>query len=161
MAGNSFIVVPPNVAEDPLAMRRFLLALIERLDIAFGNRGSDPFATTSALTGVDGKLVRYLTTTLAASTYLAIADATTGYLDVDGTTDLTGIQSYDTNKTFTDDKELIAKKYADDNFTNNTQQTDPTDLSQTINAAYVQAEVQLISDRVDDILALLRLAVII
>jgi hypothetical protein len=41
MAGESFIRVPADIGENPIALQRFLLALVEYLDIAFGNRGSN------------------------------------------------------------------------------------------------------------------------
>lgn len=40
MANESFIAVPANV-EDPVILRRFLLRLVEQVDIAFGNRGGE------------------------------------------------------------------------------------------------------------------------
>lgn len=38
MANESFVAVPANI-EDPVVLRRFLMRLVEQVDIAFGNRG--------------------------------------------------------------------------------------------------------------------------
>jgi hypothetical protein len=61
MAGESFIRVPENIGDNPVALRRFLLALIEYLDIAFGNRGSNVADTFTAK--------QFLSTTEAAKLY--------------------------------------------------------------------------------------------
>ena len=46
MAGKStFIAVPPDVANNPQSLARFLYTLVEKLDVAFGNRGNGGFAT--------------------------------------------------------------------------------------------------------------------
>ena len=141
MADSSFIAVPPDATENPVALRRFLLRLIEQLDIAFGNRGSGAFNTSS-----DAAIVQLL----------AVETANKRYVHVDGSVDVTGILSYNTDKTFLNDEDLIAKKYADDNFTDNPAGTDPGDLALVASAAYVQAELQAVADKGDAILAELR-----
>ena len=46
MAGKStFIAVPLDVANNPQSLARFLYTLVEKLDVAFGNRGNGGFAT--------------------------------------------------------------------------------------------------------------------
>ena len=53
MANASFITVPEDLT-DPTALRTCLTRIIEKLDVAFGNRGSTKFVTSSdiASTGV-------------------------------------------------------------------------------------------------------------
>ena len=165
MPDSSFIAVPGDIAENPIVLRRFLLTLIEQLDIAFGNRGTNPFATASAVDETTAEISKIITEA-SAITEAELADKLTAdladllYVRQDGTNDSTAIQSYDSAKTFISDQQLISKKYADDSFTLNPQQTDPGDLSQTITGPTI-IEVQNISDKIDAILALLRTANII
>lgn len=70
MAGESFIRVPDSV-DDPLALRRFLLALVEYLDVAFGNRGDNVADVNTAK--------QFLSTVTAAEVYLTKKDATQLY----------------------------------------------------------------------------------
>ena len=190
MAGNTFISIPPNIS-DPVSLKRFLGLLVEKLDIAFGNRGTSPFANTDVISS-EIKTINDL--------IVAINEAVLLYCKLDGSTDFTGIVSYDTNKVFTADTNLIDKKYVDtkattltnyvnDNFepiietkgtafnvdfgtttgtvteggttTNNPLQDPISSLNQTISSTYTQSEVQAISSKVDAILATLRLANII
>lgn len=155
MPNSTFIQVPSDLS-DPIVLRRFLLVLIQQLDIAFGNRGDT--ATTSSLTELQAT-INTINTVISGLLSSSIAAST--YVRQDGGTDFTGIQSYSVHPTFSVDEELIDKKYADDNFTNNPQQSDPGDLNQTISGTYNQAQVQAISDKVDTILAALRSANII
>ena len=141
MADDSFIAVPPNVSTDPVALRRFLLRLIEQLDVAFGNRGSSAFASANAL---------------GSTRILLAGEAADKYVPLDGTKAATGILSYNEDKAFTDDAELVAKKYVDDGFVQQGVATDPTDLALTASFGYVQAELQAVADKVDAILAELR-----
>jgi len=46
MAGNTFIAVPNNV-EDPMALKRFLEAMIARLDSVLGFRGDSDLRLTA------------------------------------------------------------------------------------------------------------------
>ena len=51
MAGNNnstFIQLPRDVT-NPLELRRFLDKMVEQLDIAFGNRGNNKFASDLSL----------------------------------------------------------------------------------------------------------------
>lgn len=174
MANSTFIQVPPNVT-DAAALKRFLEKLVLQLDVAFGNRGAGGFAPT--ITFQQGVLS-------IQDIAQAISKEAVMYSKLDGSRQYTDIVSYATDKTFTDGKELIAKKYADDTFepmiatkgtafnnnfgtstgtvteggttTNNPKQTAIADLNQTISATYTQAEVQAISDKIDDILGALR-----
>ena len=181
MAGSTFIQLPADVS-DAVTLRRFLEKLVLQLDIAFGNRGDADFAS--------GSEVDNMITNISSMQELidAINELALDYSLIDGSRDYTGIVSYDSDKTFTDDKELIAKKYADDTFeptfskntafnknfgattgtvteggttTNNVEQAAEADLNQTISDPPTQAEVQAISDKVDSILAKLRASDII
>jgi len=151
MADDSFIRIPPDVA-NPEVLRRTLLRLVEQLDVAFGLRGGPRFSTIAETNSVSSQAQQIQV--------LLSEEAAALYVRLDGGVEITAPLKYAANETFTDDKELIAKKYADDNFTNNPQGTDPGDLSQTITGPSV-AEVQAISDKVDAILAELRVASII
>ena len=115
MAGESFIRVPDSV-DDPLALRRFLLALVEYLDVAFGNRGDNIADINTAK--------QFLSTVNAAEVYLTKDDAAVLY-------------------------------------TKNPKQTSISQLSLTITNPPTQAEVQLVSDKVDQVIAALTLANII
>lgn len=174
MANSTFIQVPPNVTDAP-ALRRFLEKLILQLDIAFGNRGAGGF--TQTITFQQGIVS-------IQDIAQAISEEAVAYSKLDGSRPYSEIISYDTDKTFVDGKELIAKKYVDDTFepvistkgsafnkdfgttagtvteggttTNNPKQTAVADLNQTISATYSQAEVQAISNKVDALLDVLR-----
>lgn len=45
---NTFIQVPNDVG-DPIALHRFLSRLVEQVDVAFGERASEGFATVNSL----------------------------------------------------------------------------------------------------------------
>ena len=156
MADNSFIAVPPDATDNPIALRRFLLRLIEQLDVAFGNRGTDAFRRSSEIASIYGTKAEIEATRLLLSSVAALT-----YVPLDGSADVQGILKYNTPKTFTDDEELIAKKYADDNFTNNPQGTDPLDIAVSASVGYIQSELQATMDKVDAVLAQLRVANII
>lgn len=49
MAGNSTFIQLPRDVTNPLELRRFLDKLVEQVDIAFGNRGDNAFATDISL----------------------------------------------------------------------------------------------------------------
>lgn len=179
MANSTFIQVPPNVT-DATALKRFLEKLVLQLDIAFGNRGTESFTPTN---------VFQQSIISVQDIAQAISEEAVLYSKLDGSRSFTGAVSYDTDKTFMDGKELIAKKYVDDGFepkivikgtafnksfgsstgtvteggttTNNPKQNAIADLNQTIGATYSQSDVQAISDKVDAILAALRGAYII
>lgn len=190
MAGNTFIAIPPNIA-DPVNLKRFLNLLVEKLDVAFGNRGTSPFANEKAIS-------KQITT--ISDLIDAINETSLLYSKLDGTRDFTNIVGYDNDKTFIADTDIVAKKYVDTEITtlteyvdetfepiitdkgtafnvdfgttsgtateggtttNNPEQTAIASLSQTISATYVQAEVQAISSKVDAILSALRSANII
>jgi len=178
MANSSFIQLPQNVS-DPKQLRRFLDKLVLQLDIAFGNRGSSKF-TTSKEVNSDIQSIQ--------ETLDYIKGEEGKFVKKDGTTSFTDIVAYDEDKTFTDSKSLIAKKYVDDKFepkfnkntafnkdfgttsgtvteggttTNNPMQDAIADLDQTISDPPTRDEVQAISDKVDEILSALRNANII
>ncbi len=49
MATNETLISVPATVEDPLALRKFLLRLVEKLDIVLGYRGQDPYITKNDL----------------------------------------------------------------------------------------------------------------
>lgn len=188
MAGNTFIAIPPNVT-DPTNLKRFLNVLVEKLDIAFGNRGTESFASASGISASITNITELID---------AINEEILEYSRIDGTRDFTGIVgynedktftsdtdiiakkyvddnfmpldasepftdivSYDDDKTFVNDTDIIAKKYVDDNFTNNPKQAAIANLGLTISNPPTQAQVQAVSNKVDAILAALRSANII
>lgn len=178
MGNSSFIQLPQDVS-DPQQLRRFLDKLILQIDIAFGNRGSNQFTTASEVNSDINSIQETLD---------FIASEEEKFIRVDGSRDFSGVVKYSSDLTFTDDKSLIAKKYADDNYepsftkdtafnkdfgtgagtvteggttTNNPQQSDIADLNQTISDPPTQTEVQAISDKVDAMLGALRSANII
>ena len=52
MANNkTFMEVPPDI-QNPLVLKRFLLQLIQNIDIAFGNRGKEGFTKSQEVTGI-------------------------------------------------------------------------------------------------------------
>jgi hypothetical protein len=178
MVNSSFIQLPQDVS-DPQQLRRFLDKLILQIDIAFGNRGNIAFATTSEIASDINSIQETLD---------YIISEEKKFIRIDGSIDFTNIVKYSSDLTFTDDKSLIAKKYADDKFelqfskntafnknfgtvagtvteggttTNNPQQSAISNLNQTISDPPTQAEVQAISDKIDIILSALRNANII
>ena len=168
MGGNTFIQVPNNI-ENSLTLKRFLSKLVLELDVAFGNRGNNSFTTNSSLSSV--------LTTLNTKINSIEEDGLT-YSKLDGSRELTGIQTYESSFVFTNANELITKLYVDDevqiakdytdsevlvlkdyvdtNFTNNPIQVAISDLALTISNPPTQAQVQAISNKVDSILAALR-----
>lgn len=181
MAGSTFIQVPPNL-EDIQSLRRFLDKLVQQLDVAFGNRGTTSFSTNSSLAEVIAEVVR-LNDELdnyarldGSNSFTAITSYTSeftvtlptdiiykGYADttfshIDGSIPYTGIISYDAAKTFTLPNQLISKSYVDANFTYNPAQLNIANLSLTPSATYVSAELKSVADKVDSILASLRLS---
>ena len=168
MVGNTFIQVPNNI-ENSLTLKRFLSKLVLELDVAFGNRGNNSFTTNSSLSSV--------LTTLDTKIKSIEEDGLT-YSKLDGSRELTGIQTYESSFVFTNSNELITKLYVDDevqiakdytdsevlllkdyvdtNFTNNTIQVAISDLALTISNPPTQAQVQAISNKVDSILVALR-----
>lgn len=174
MPRKSFLSVPANL-DDKTAVRRFLEDLIKRIDIAYNNRGDDPFAKDSQLGNyalVDG--ARSFTGVLSYVGTVNIVDSDTSrgipdvqfnqsiYLRQDGTKSLTAVQSYSSAVSLAaGSNQLAYVGWIESNFTNNVEQAAVANLNQTISAAYVQAEVQAISDKVDETLAALRGADII
>ena len=168
MVGNTFIQVPNNI-ENSLTLKRFLSKLVLELDVAFGNRGNNSFTTNSSLSSV--------LTTLDTKIKSIEEDGLT-YSKLDGSRELTGIQTYESSFVFTNANELITKLYVDDevqiakdytdsevlllkdyvdtNFTNNPIQVAISDLALTISNPPTQEQVQAISNKVDSILAALR-----
>lgn len=181
MAGSTFIQVPPNL-EDIQSLRRFLDKLVQQLDVAFGNRGTNKFSSQSSVNqlieGLNNLVIdtenyakldgsREFIGTIRYSELPVFSSATDiiakGYVDtnfsaVDGSTDYTGIVSYSTAQSFTQPNQLISKSYADNNFTYNPKQLDMDNLSLTPSATYVSTELKSVADKVDSILASLRLA---
>ena len=181
MAGNksTFIQLPQDVSE-PLQLRRFLDKLVQQLDVAFGNRGDNSFVTN------DGFLRRVNT---IQELIAALQEEAKTYSKTDGSRPYTNKVSYDSDKTFVSgSNELVSVKYTEDTYepkfdkltafnkdfgttsgtvteggttTNNPEQSAISDLNQTISDPPTQAEVQAISDKVDDILSALRNANII
>lgn len=168
MGGNTFIQVPNNI-DNSITLKRFLSKLVLELDVAFGNRGNNSFTTNASLSSV--------LTTLDKQIKSIEAEGLT-YIKLDGSRELTGIQSYDTAFVFTNANELITKSYVDaevqiakdyidsevvllknyvdTNFTNNPIQLAIANLALTISNPPTQAQVQDISSKVDSILAALR-----
>jgi len=155
MAGSTFIPVPTDIT-DATSLRRFLMKLVEQLDIAFGNRGNSPFTQTNDTIGY----IDTINNTLLQiqNSLNSLNNLQDDYSVLTGVRDYTNVVGYDTNKTFIADTDIVSKKYVDDR---HPEQPAITSLSQTISATYVQAEVQAISSKVDSILVALRLANII
>ena len=62
MAGNSnksFIQLPSDVSE-PVQLRRFLDKLVQELDVAFSNRGTGGFASSTVITSLNGLIQAFL-----------------------------------------------------------------------------------------------------
>lgn len=107
MVGSTFIQVPHDVV-DAISLKRFLVKLVEQLDIAFGNRG-----TTSFLTQAEGNQTT-LRVQQVENSIQFLNGLQSSYSTLDGTRNYTDIISYDTNKVFTTDTDIISKKYVDD-----------------------------------------------
>lgn len=138
----TLISIPPDVAKE-IVLKRFLSALVEKLDTIFGFRGEgSPFVTDAALE--DGILTLQELIDAAEAAAKAAAEEAAA----------------------TAKEEAIA--YANANFTNNPIQSAIADLAYTaptVSAGYVQSEVQGIaddlettSDKLDTLLAALRTA---
>jgi len=126
MAGNysTFIQVPSNV-DDPMVLKRFLDKLIQELDVAFGNRGDSRFAKPEEMQGfventsfenelaeLNAKL-NSMQEEIDRLKEVKLPFDINDYMPKDGSEDFTGIVSYDTNKVFTNGKQLVSKNYVD------------------------------------------------
>src|SRR6188768_961348 len=49
MSQNETLIQVPSTLEEPLALRKFLLQLVEKLDIILGYRGQDPYLKNTDL----------------------------------------------------------------------------------------------------------------
>lgn len=136
MGGNTFIQVPNNI-ENSLTLKRFLSKLVLELDVAFGNRGNNSFTTNSSLSSV--------LTTLDTKIKIIEEDGLT-YSKLDGSRELTGIQTYESSFVFTNANELITKLYVDDEVQI---AKDYTDSEVQIAKDYTDSEVLLLKDYVD------------
>ncbi len=145
MSHNSTKLQVPVNLESPVVLRRFLQALVEQLDVAYGYRGDDKFISTSAFLGSSSIILEELakSNSILAQAIVQAAEATL----------------------------LAANEYTDENSTKNEEQAAIVDLSYTAvtrGALYVQAEAQQVADdvqthadKLDTILAALRSADII
>lgn len=104
MANKTFINLPSDI-EDP-AVKRFLAELIEKLDVAFGIRGSNTGFVT------DAKAQQVAVSVFNNDTF-------------------SNVKKYDKNYTINSDRQLVHKSYVDSNFTFNEQQTDITNPAYT------------------------------
>lgn len=136
MGGNTFIQVPNNI-DNSITLKRFLSKLVLELDVAFGNRGNNSFTTNASLSSV--------LTTLDKQIKSIEAEGLT-YIKLDGSRELTGIQSYDTAFVFTNANELITKSYVDDEVQI---AKDYTDTEVQIAKDYTDSEVVLLKNYVD------------
>lgn len=138
---STFIQLPADVS-NPMELRRFLDKLIQQLDTAFGNRGNNAFVSgQNFLSGV--------TTLQELITRLQ--------------TEITKYEpKFEKHTAFNKDFGTIAGTVTEGGTTtNNPKQDAISDLNQTISDPPTQAEVQAISDKVDEILNALRNANII
>lgn len=172
MVGSTFIQVPPDVT-DARTLKRFLDKLVLQLDVAFGNRGNNSFATNTQVLSNVGSLQELIN---------ILNEQSLTYSLVDGTRPYTNVVSYSKDNVLKD-LNLVHKKYTTDTFepkfdkntafnknfgttsgtvteggttTNNPIQPAITDLGLTISNPPTQAQVQQISNKVDSILAILR-----
>lgn len=170
MAGSSFIAVPPNI-NDSLVLKRFLDTLVLKLDEAFGNRGSNEFATVGGVNSIQELIVE-------------INKETATLVKLDGSREITGVLKYSGDLPINEDKEIPHNKHLKDNYepiipiknsafnknfgttadtvteggttTNNPRQADIANLGLTISNPPTQAQVQAVADKVDSILVALR-----
>lgn len=170
MAGSSFIAVPPNI-NDSIVLKRFLDTLVLKLDEAFGNRGSNEFATVGGVNSIQELIVE-------------INKETATLVKLDGSREITGVLKYSGDLPINEDKEIPHNKHLKDNYepiipiknsafnknfgttadtvteggttTNNPRQADIANLGLTISNPPTQAQVQAVADKVDSILAALR-----
>lgn len=122
---------------DETSLRRFLTVLVERLDIAYGERDDNPF-TTSALTN--------------AAIDAAVADAVEFLKFVDARDEFTAVQSYNTVVGISNARHLVHKDYVDTNFTNNVEASAITNVAYTKatpGVTYSQAEAIIVDNGVD------------
>jgi len=132
MGGNTFIQVPNNI-DNSITLKRFLSKLVLELDVAFGNRGNNSFTTNSSLSSILSTLDKQIKS--------IDAEGLT-YIKLDGSRELTGIQSYDTTFVFTNANELITKSYVD------------TEVQEVKD--YIESEIVLAKDYTDSELVLLK-----
>lgn len=170
MAGSSFIAVPPNI-NDSLVLKRFLDTLVLKLDEAFGNRGSNEFATVGGVNSIQELIVE-------------INKEIATLVKLDGSREITGVLKYSGDLPINEDKEIPHNKHLKDNYepiipiknsafnknfgttadtvteggttTNNPRQADIANLGLTISNPPTQAQVQAVADKIDSILAALR-----
>lgn len=179
MAGSSFIAVPPNI-NDSLVLKRFLDTLVLKLDEAFGNRGSNEFATVGGVNSEISSIQELI---------VEINKENATLVKLDGSREITGVLKYSGDLPINEDKEIPHNKHLKDNYepiipiknsafnknfgttadtvteggttTNNPMQADIANLGLTISNPPTQAQVQAVADKVDSILVALRNANII
>jgi len=131
MADNvTFMEVPPNV-DDPLILRRFLLQLLENLDIAFGNRGQQGFIGSSEAAGISNAV--------SAQTFAGQV--------------FDNIKRYSEEFNLQNDRDIIDVGFLNENSSNNEEQSAITDTSYikaNPSVGYVQSEAITVDDGVDN-----------
>ena len=165
MALSTFIQIPNDISNDEV-LKRFLNKLIEQLDIAFGNRGDNPFSTSSTISNDFIQMNQSIADIVAQinNELQALYDEinktidSSNYLLKDGSVAATGILKYEQAHTFQNDNDIISRKGAEDL---RPTQGAISDLTQAITDPPTQSEVQNIQDKVNQILAALRAAKII
>jgi hypothetical protein len=141
--------VPPAVAADDMVLRRFLLLLIENLDIAFGNRGNQGFVDAESALGISSNV--------AEQTF-------EGQI-------FTNIKRYSQEFNLNNDRDIVDRGFVLANASNNPEQPAIADVvytSATPSPAYVQGEavqmdngIQANEAKINEILSALRNAGII
>ena len=130
MANNQTLIAIPINLEEPLALRQFLIKLVEKIDVVFGYRGGDSFVSTSQLLN---------STEALASSDLGINSTLTQLLLALETAILAVITELD--------EELSTKI---DNLKSPTTVNNLSWSKPTVTNPPTQAEVQLIADQADD-----------
>jgi len=162
MEGKTTIQLPLDLTNQ-VALKRFLLELINYVDMATGLKGNAKVSTEPWVTGA---LAGYVTTSSLTTLLTGYVTDSSLSTTLDGyTTNIslsTTLSSYATQSYVTSALVGYAtESWVSTNYTNNPEQATEALLSQTISLLYSQSEVQAISTKVDNIISKLALANII
>lgn len=145
----SFATIPIDL-NDKDQVRRYFIFLQQKIDELYNNRGKNPNeGSFSYLQDEINNNKSDISNNRASIS--GIKDELSSFSKLDGSRDYIDQVHYDSSVNITDDLSLVSKKYVDDNFTNNPQQTNIAKLNQdkvTRGSSYDQNEAQQVADNV-------------
>jgi hypothetical protein len=135
----TFIAVPMDVS-DPQVLKRFLDSLVEKIDIAYSNRGNSGFASGSMVSS---------TATTVAGVVQDLNSLATRYVRLDGSNKLEGALIYDKAYVFTDKLSLVNKSYVDSLYS-------PQKAPDLLNSESANPEIKANADKIDELINILK-----